>query len=265
MDDAPFTGNQNIKISSRKAIRLASRLWAGFLSLLYPGLGQAFRGSYGRGVWFAIGSVVALLAFTQSIYAWSMLPSGILFTAVWALSGLCVRGVACWAGIDAFRLGRNNTKRVPRWWLRSLIYAGFILALESREFVIAFPRWEPFSIPSTLMEPTTLVGDYILTIKGYYKNHRPHRGELTVFALPRDISVDFFKRVIGVPGDDIQMKSGVLFVNGTPVSREAAGPYVFTGNLQPETLHEYRETLLRGGGKFGSGRSPFVGIESARG
>lgn len=94
------------------------------------------------------------------------------------------------------------------------------------------------------MEPTTLVGDYILAINGYYETHQPRRGELAVFALPSDTSVDFFKRVIGLPGDHIQMKSGVLFVNDMPVRRDAVGPYIFAASSHPQT--EYRETLSSG-------------------
>lgn len=254
MAEAPSSRNQTIETPPASGVGLGSRLWAGFLSLLFPGLGQAFRGNYGRGVQLAIVSLVAVLVFTQSIYVWPALPSGILFAAVAMLSQLFILAVACWAGINAFRSRQNSASRLRRRWLRYLTYSGFILLFGIRELALVFPHWEPFSIPSASMEPTALVGDYILAINGYYGTHLPRRGELTVFALPRDTKVDFFKRVIGLPGDRIQMKSGVLFINDAPVSREAVGLYIFAGNLRPETFHQYRETL-------GDGASYFVALE----
>src|SRR6185312_1260234 len=243
MADAPSLGNQTMEIPPI-GVRLGSRLWAGFLSLAYPGLGQAFRGNYRRGIWFGIGGLAAFFVFTRSVQAWPVLPSGLLFILVVPLSGILIFAVACWAAIDAFRLGRYGASRLPRWWLRFLVYAGFILVLESRDLPVPHTHWEPFSIPSASMEPTTLVGDYILAINGYYETHQPRRGELAVFALPSDTSVDFFKRVVGLPGDHIQMKSGVLFVNDMPVRRDAVGPYIFTASSHPQT--EYRETLSSG-------------------
>lgn len=96
------------------------------------------------------------------------------------------------------------------------------------------------------MEPTVLVGDYILTINRYYENRAPERGELVVFGLPRDPSVDFFKRVVGLPGDRIQMKKGVLLINDLPISRTEIESYEFTGNLRREKYRQFREALPNG-------------------
>jgi signal peptidase I len=101
--------------------------------------------------------------------------------------------------------------------------------------VIRTFAFEPFNIPSGSMIPTLLVGDYVFVSKfsyGYSKysfpfynppiNGRvfagvPERGDVAVFRLPRDPSIDYIKRIVGLPGDKIQMIDGVLNINGQPV------------------------------------------------
>jgi signal peptidase I len=95
--------------------------------------------------------------------------------------------------------------------------------------------FEPFNIPSGSMIPTLLIGDYVFVSKYSYGFSRysfplihppfsgrilgrlPARGDVAVFKLPRDPSVDYIKRIVGLPGDKIQMIDGVLNVNGKPV------------------------------------------------
>jgi signal peptidase I len=97
--------------------------------------------------------------------------------------------------------------------------------------------FQPFNIPSGSMKPTLLVGDYIFVSKLSYGYSRysfpfglvpfsgrvfasdPARGDVIVFKLPRDNSTDYIKRLIGMPGDEIQMKVGVLHINGQPVPK----------------------------------------------
>jgi signal peptidase I len=95
--------------------------------------------------------------------------------------------------------------------------------------------FEPFNIPSGSMKPTLLVGDFVFVskfsygyskysfpfynppIKGRVFGSLPKRGDVAVFRLPRDPSVDYIKRIVGLPGDRIQMIDGVLNINGEPV------------------------------------------------
>ena len=98
--------------------------------------------------------------------------------------------------------------------------------------------FQPFNIPSGSMIPTLLVGDYLFVSKYSYGYSRysfpfgpncsraasgskePERGDVVVFKLPRDNETDYIKRVIGLPGDEIQMVHGVLHINGKPVKKE---------------------------------------------
>ena len=119
-------------------------------------------------------------------------------------------------------------------FIRLLIHAG-IIALVIRTFL-----FQPFNIPSGSMKATLLVGDYLFVSKysyGYshyslplspplfsgriWRLRKPERGDIVVFRLPKDDSTDYIKRVIGLPGDRIQMIDGVLHINGKPVQARA--------------------------------------------
>jgi signal peptidase I len=125
--------------------------------------------------------------------------------------------------------------------------------------------FEPFNIPSGSMKPNLLVGDYLFVSKyayGYSRAslpfglplisgrllpHTPNQGDVAVFKLPTDTRVDYIKRVIGMPGDRIQMTDGRLYINGEMLKREAIGYEVDTksdGSDMPMTV--YRETLPNG-------------------
>ena len=123
-------------------------------------------------------------------------------------------------------------------FIRLLIHAGLI-ALVIRTFL-----FQPFNIPSGSMKATLLVGDYLFVSKfsygySYYSlplspplfsgrimGSKPERGDIVVFRLPKDDSTDYIKRVIGLPGDRVQMIQGVLHINGTPVKRERVEDFV---------------------------------------
>lgn len=143
-------------------------------------------------------------------------------------------------------------------WLESIktiVYAGLI-AIGIR--TVAF---EPFNIPSGSMIPTLLVGDYLFVSKYAYGYSRhsmpfspnlfegrifgrvPDRGDVAVFKLPRDGTTDYIKRIIGLPGDRVQVRAGILHVNGQAVRREALGPFTVEGDGPRITVRRFREVL----------------------
>jgi len=125
--------------------------------------------------------------------------------------------------------------------------------------------FEPFNIPSGSMIPTLLVGDYLFVSKytyGYSRytvafgwplfegrigGHAPERGDVAVFKLPSDGKIDYIKRVIGLPGDTVQMREGLLHINGRPVKRERIEDYKETDSLgRDHASLRYMETLPNG-------------------
>jgi len=161
-------------------------------------------------------------------------------------------------------ISKTNPKKENQFveLVRLLIHAG-IIALVIRTFL-----FQPFNIPSGSMKATLLVGDYLFVSKYSYGFSRyslpfinpafftgrilgsqPERGDIAVFRLPADDSTDYIKRVIGLPGDRIQMSDGLLHINGAPIKRtqisdfdgEAPCPMIFVSRVK-----RWRETLPNG-------------------
>jgi len=125
------------------------------------------------------------------------------------------------------------------WETIVVLFQAFLLAAVIRTVLL-----QPFTIPSGSMMPTLLVGDYLLVNKFSYGYSRyslpvynpdwfkgrlfggePKRGDVVVFRFPPDPSIDYIKRVIGLPGDQIQMRNDVLYINNQPVPRTAEGTF----------------------------------------
>jgi len=145
---------------------------------------------------------------------------------------------------------------------KTVIYAALI-AIVIRTFL-----FQPFNIPSASMEGTLLVGDYLFVEKfsygysrytfpfggwpfggalhGRFMARAPTRGDVIVFKYPQDNSTDFIKRLIGMPGDTIQMRDGTLYINGKAVPKVRVGDYVETVDGEVHHVPQYRETLPNG-------------------
>jgi len=139
----------------------------------------------------------------------------------------------------------NNGDPAPwysRWYIALVLPVVLSLgaALTVRQFV-----YQPFNIPSASDVPTLMPGDNLFVSKFAYRNHPPQAGDMAVFRGPKDPEVDYVKRVVGVPGDKIQMVGGVLNINGEPVKREEVklAPY-FYADAGPTSY--VRETLPNG-------------------
>lgn len=140
----------------------------------------------------------------------------------------------------------------------SVILQALLLAIFLRTFI-----FQPFSIPSGSMKPTLLVGDYLFVSKfsyGYSKyslpfspdlfegriwEGKPERGDVAVFKYPPNPQIDYIKRVIGLPGDTVQMKDGILFLNGEAVKREPAENFIDESGNAP-IVPAFKETLPNG-------------------
>lgn len=147
-------------------------------------------------------------------------------------------------------------------WMETLrtIVIAVLIAVGVRTFA-----YEPFNIPSSSMEPTLLVGDYLFVSKlsyGYSRHSlpfgvplfsgrilfsEPEVGDVAVFTYPRDNKTDYIKRIVGLPGDKIETRDGILWINDQPVQREllSASEMEAIGYQQPMGLLYY-ETLPNG-------------------
>jgi len=143
---------------------------------------------------------------------------------------------------------------------RTLIIA-FILAITFRSFA-----FEPFHIPSGSMKNTLLVGDYLFVSKYSYGYSRysfpmglplfkgrimefnpPKRGDVVVFRYPQNPHIDFIKRLMGLPGDKIQLKEGIVYINGEPLKRKQLPDYADDENKNNvKSVSSFAETLPEG-------------------
>ncbi|EAU41242.1 Bacterial signal peptidase S26A:Signal peptidase [Fulvimarina pelagi HTCC2506] len=139
--------------------------------------------------------------------------------------------------------------------------------------------FQPFSIPSGSMMPTLLIGDYLFVSKWSYGYSRysaplslpifegrilpgePERGDIVVFRKPGEEDTDYIKRLIGLPGDRIQMREGALFINGEAVLREPAGTFV---GEDGEEIDQFRETLPNGESYMTLDLGPNLGGDDTR-
>lgn len=159
--------------------------------------------------------------------------------------------------------GKTTGKTAPK----NEVYETFVVIVQALLIALVFRTflYQPFSIPTASMQPSMMIGDYFLASKftwGYGRysfpfgqfiplngrilGREPNRGDIAVFwnAPSRE---EYVKRVIGMPGDTIQMINGILNINGKPVKREEIGPGTDTdsrGVTVPVTL--YKETLPNG-------------------
>src|SRR5437868_276000 len=175
------------------------------------------------------------------------------------------------SGVAEFETSRSRLaeeKLRQPWWLEysasffPVILAVFVL----RSFVV-----EPFKIPSGSMIPTLLIGDFILVNKYDYGIRlpvvnkkifavgEPHRGDVMVFRYPKDPSLDYIKRVIGVPGDLVRYENKRLTINGKPAEYNALPDYLDEERLTDSK--QFREVLPNGvdhGILNDTDRPPFV-------
>ncbi|RPJ76945.1 MAG: signal peptidase I [Desulfobacteraceae bacterium] len=123
------------------------------------------------------------------------------------------------------------------------ILIAIIIALFIRTFVV-----QAFKIPSGSMQPTLLIGDHILVSKFAYgvkipylntvilPREGPQRGDIVVFKYPVDPNKDFIKRVIGLPGDEVEIRNKKVYVNQKPISGDVGvftDSHVFSGTIPP--------------------------------
>ncbi len=166
-----------------------------------------------------------------------------------------------WAKFNVPPVSKEKSKSENFETLKTVVYA-IVLALLFRSFL-----FEPFHIPSGSMKANLLVGDYLFVSKykyGYsrysfpfglgifdgriFEFNSPERGDVVVFRKPGDESVDFIKRVIGLSGDKIQMRNGIVHLNGEAIPKEPVEDFRFHDEFLKSdmAIAQYEETLPSG-------------------
>jgi signal peptidase I len=163
-----------------------------------------------------------------------------------------------WAINQFWARKRRPANAKDPWWVE---YGGSFFPVILAVFMLRSFLVEPFKIPSGSMIPTLLVGDFILVNKFTYgirlpiinkkiiELNKPKRGDVVVFRYPPDPSLDYIKRVVGLPGDRVVYHNKKLTINGQEVAYESAGDYLDPARLYytprfKETLGEVQHMVL---------------------
>ena len=166
------------------------------------------------------------------------------------------KGLGLW---KEWKLKENKKNKTLIHIIETIVFIFVVVSLV-RVFLV-----QAFNIPSGSMKPTLLIGDFILVnklvygnwdigipftnITFYHHNNRLakiDRGDIIVFKYPEDPSIDFIKRVVGLPGDIVEVKNDIIYLNGKPLKREPAGFY----EEENEKVKKYIETTYRTNGKL---------------
>ncbi|MDS1029927.1 signal peptidase I [Bacillota bacterium LX-D] len=123
---------------------------------------------------------------------------------------------------------QNNKKRSTLFEFLESVVIAVILA-----FVIRMFLFQPFYIPSGSMEPTLQVNDRIIVNKLTYRFSEPKRGDIIVFKFPLDPSRDYIKRLIGLPGETLEIKNSVIYINNKPIKESYLPPNLHFADFPP--------------------------------
>jgi signal peptidase I len=179
------------------------RLLAALLSSIIPGSGQLLLGHV-RAACLILAIFMAVLMLFWPV----RLPEGYWGTIflLWAM--LCQSVFAVW---NALRSSDEKHARANLWWLLLFIPLAFLGSFIDDNIAVRGAGFKPFVIPSSAMEKTLVIGDHILADMRYYRMHKPRDGEVVIFYRNNIWTI---KRVIGVPGDTVFGKGGLIYVNG---------------------------------------------------
>jgi signal peptidase I len=250
------------------------RPWiAALLTILGLGLGLYYARRTRAAIWLvvlatlvgiALGcAVIGYALYTKSAPTYLFNQNGVswLDAISWALT--VVIAIAVWIVVARRQyVPKAGPARLLGYlaiWLLPLLFS------LSAAMGVRFAAFQPYRIPSGAMQPTLMVGDYVIVSKssygysrfsiapfeslaphGRWRARQPVRGDLVVFRPVSEPERDFVKRLVGLPGDRIQMIDGVLHINGAAVAREALGEQRFSTEGVPFTAQAVRETLPNG-------------------
>jgi signal peptidase I len=213
------------------------------LSLFLPGLGQVYCGALGRGL-FQLSSLAALLVVAIVLLATESAPPKTLLITVITLA-LIPTAYSAW---DARRLALSSREDYRlKDYNRLSVYIALSFLMMSLATGLAFSIRENFlhvfSMAGNSMSPTLDEGAKILVRKDSYRDRQPEHNDLVAFLNPANRRQTWVKRVIALPGDVLEIKSGIVHLNGAAI-KEVSGIQIDKTNLPPVTIPDHHCYVL---------------------
>lgn len=222
----------------------ARKAWLAFLAaLLVLPLGHVYAGAPLRGIIAAtISFTVSLAVLLTTVHVEGRGPfivvAGLLLVAYLAVA------------VDAYRTARRAgeayaLERYNRWF----VYLAVTVIVELGGGVVdaAVHRWvQAYKIPSASMRPTLDIGDHVLADKAAYREHAPERFDVVVFEYPKDPTKTLDKRVIGLPGETVEIRGKTVTIDGTKLDE----PYAYFMDGASKPTADYGPTVVPEGSYF---------------
>jgi len=232
MSDIPLTAAPSEPLPPKRRYFLLAFV----LSLVSVGVGHLYVGRTKRGWSFAIaveGAVLILAVILQTR------PAPVLL-ALFLILGVFELGTWLYGAVDAAIIARRRPlierNARARWTTYLLLIAANVAVSFVTNGMVKHVVWRSFNIPSGSMQPTLRIGDLFVVWREYFVDHEPQRGDIATILMPQMNNTIYVKRIVGLPGDRVQMLGGRLYLNGEPVVQEA-GP-------ESDRMTEYRHDLL---------------------
>ncbi len=218
------------------------RIWwiAGLLSFLVPGLGQFYNGETTKGFFFNfLISTWGGLMFSLVYYILQhpMTKPGLAVIFLLFFISIAAELLVILEAIrSAGRIGPDRrTRRYHRWYIYLIVI--LVVSGINQSVSTAFREniLKAYKIPSRSMQPTIEAGDYLFCNQLYYRDHNPAREDLVIFKYPKNEKVEYIKRIVGIPGDMVELKQNTLYVNGKKVSE----PYALYNHAENSEAADY--------------------------
>ena len=224
------------------------------LSLAASGVGQIYNGQFRKGLLFYFFPWALLLITLLSVILFaSVFLSSILFVSIivfhiYVLTDAVLNALR----INAYYLGFYN-----KWYIYLLLIIAhsFILKPVANTFLV-----ETYRLPSGSMKPSLLTGDYLVADKLIYRIRDPARGDLAIFKYPKDEKMDFLKRIVGLPGEEIEIRDNRVYINGVLLKED----YISRNEacLSLDSLCNYGPVIVPAGKFFVLGDNRDASVDS---
>lgn len=244
-------------------------LLAIILAIMVTGFGQVYAGRLRKGILFffipILISILLLLYVLNPQTTSNPLLLLILFIGISFAIFVIIDAYRCAKAYNADNnLNRSITAGKRTFYIIGIIFIAFFnpseivtknIALYLRNNVA-----QAFKIPTETMKPTLLRGDLILADKAIYKKSEPKRGDVIVFIYPQDTKKIFVKRLIGLPGETIEIKNGSIFINGEIVKENVIGSKYYYN--KGDYAKERQQTKIPDDGYFVLGDNSASSLDS---
>lgn len=190
------------------SLKKRHRILSFLLSLVTPGLGQIYNGQFKKGDSYLVGFLLAYIIFSFLLFKFY----GMIFYLITMIGFFLF--ILLDALLGAIKLKEIALKSYNKWYIYLIIFLLSSVALRPLlSWTIKNNIARAYKIPSSAMEPTLLVGDYLMADMKIYKSEKPKRGDIIIFEFPKDPSKDFIKRVIGLEEEKVEIINNKIYTN----------------------------------------------------